>query len=104
MRQILCHNYNMSLVSFLDDAPCRQVDPWLFDQHTIDLARPALRICQPCPFWQECEDLIRPRQNFFDGVCGAKVWRNGRVLAKLVPAFPHELQVGDDAIEDAVEF
>lgn len=94
----------MSLMSFLDEAPCRNSDPWLFDQHQIDLAQPALQICKSCPFWENCDEWVSPRANFFDGVCGGKVWRNGKVLAKLIHAFPNRLQVGDDLIEDAVEF
>jgi hypothetical protein len=94
----------MSLMSFLDEAPCRNLDPWLFDQHQIDLARPALEVCKSCPFWKDCDDWVAPRANYFDGVCGGKVWRNGKVLAKLIHAFPNSLQVGDDEIEDAMGF
>jgi hypothetical protein len=94
----------MSLVSFLDEAPCRNSDPWLFDQHQIDLARPALEICKTCPFWTNCDEWVAPRASFFDGVCGGKVWRNGKVLAKLIHAFPNQLKVGDDEIEDAMDF
>lgn len=94
----------MSLMSFLNEAPCRNLDPHLFDQYQIDLARPALEVCKTCPFWKECDDLITPRANFFDGVCGGKVWRNGKVLAKLSHAFPDSLKIGDDEIEDAMGF
>ena len=92
----------MGLSSFVDEAPCRNSDPWLFDQHQIDLAMSALQICKGCPFWQNCNDLVEPKSNYFDGVCAGKVWRNGRVLAKLDSAFPNRLIVGEELDEDAM--
>ena len=92
----------MGLSSFVDEAPCRNSDPWLFDQHQIDLAMPALQICKGCPFWQNCNSLVEPKSNFFDGVCAGKVWRNGRVLAKLDSAFPNRLIVGEELDEETM--
>jgi len=89
---------------FLDDAPCREADPWLFDQNKIDLAMTGLNYCRSCPFWSDCDDWVKPRQNFFDGVAAGKVWKNGRVLAKLDATSPHRLAVGDEPVEDAMEF
>lgn len=80
---------------FVKDAPCRDSDPWLFDQINLDLAQPALNICKTCSFWNECEELISPRASYYDGICGGKVWRNGKVLARLFHNFPNRLQVGD---------
>lgn len=95
----------MGLIDFVEDAPCRKSDPWLFDQINLDLAQPGLNICKGCPYWIECETLIAPSSSHYDGICGGKVWRNGKVLAKLIPAFPNELKVGkniesedDDAV------
>lgn len=68
---------------FVSIAPCNESDPWLFDQTHINLAMPALGICNFCPFWQECEEWVMPKENHYDGVVGGKVWRNGRVLARL---------------------
>lgn len=79
--------------SFIDQAPCRDSDPWLFDQSQIDLAQPALAYCRACPFWESCEILVEPRSSYFDGVCGGKVWRNGKILARLDASFPHRLEV-----------
>ena len=92
----------MGLSSFIDEAPCRNSDPWLFYQHQIDLAMPALQICKGCPFWQNCNDLVEPKSNFFDGVCAGTVWRNGRILAKLDSAFPNRLIVGEELDEEAM--
>jgi hypothetical protein len=86
----------MGLNDFIKDAPCRESDSWLFDQTNLDLAQPALNICKSCPYWSECEALVEPSSSHYDGICGGKVWRNGKVLAKLIPASPNRLQVGDD--------
>lgn len=99
----------MSLLEFVSNAPCRESDPWLFDQYQLDLAQPGLQHCKGCPFWQNCEDLVQPKSSYYDGICGGKVWRNGRVLASLHPTLPHKLKVGleeDEVFIDvnAVEF
>ena len=80
--------------SFIDQAPCRDCDPWLFDKTQIDLAQPALAYCQRCPFWEKCESLVEPQPSFYDGVCGGKVWRNGKVLARLDASSPNLLHMG----------
>jgi hypothetical protein len=92
--------------SFTSKAPCREADPWLFDQFNLDLAQPALNYCSRCIFWQECESLVQPKPNFYDGVVAGKVWRNGRILAKLDATSPYRLIVGEEPDEDidAMEF
>ena len=92
--------------SFVSKAPCREADPWLFDQFNLDLAQPALNYCSRCIFWQECESLVQPKPNFYDGVVAGKVWRNGRILAKLDATSPYRLIVGEEPDEDidAMEF
>ena len=92
--------------SFTSKAPCREADPWLFDQFNLDLAQPALNYCSTCIFWQECESLVQPKPSFYDGVVAGKVWRNGRILAKLDATSPNRLIVGEELDEDidAVEF
>ena len=92
--------------SFTSKAPCREADPWLFDQFNLDLAQPALNYCSTCVFWQECDSLVQPKSNFYDGVVAGKVWRNGRILAKLDATSPNRLIVGEEPDEDidAVEF
>ena len=81
---------------FVTVAPCRNADPWLFDQSNLDLAQPGLRYCKSCVFWDECESLVEPRSNAYDGIVGGKVWRNGKVLARLDHAFPNRLIVGEE--------
>ena len=93
--------------SCTSQAPCRDSDPWLFDQFNLDLAQPALNYCAKCPFWNECESLVQPKPNFYDGIVGGKVWRNGRIIAKLDSSSPSRLIVGEELeIEnnDALEF
>lgn len=93
--------------SFVSLASCREADPWLFDQFNLDLAQPGLNYCARCPFWTECESLVEPKSNAYDGIVGGKVWRNGRVIAKLDASSPNRLIVGEELeIEDidAMEF
>ena len=92
--------------SFTALAPCRDSDPWLFDQFNLDLAQPALNYCARCPFWEKCESLVQPKSNAYDGIVGGKVWRNGRVVAKLDASSPNRLIVGEEPDEDfdAMEF
>ena len=82
--------------SFTSEAPCREADPWLFDQFNLDLAQPALNYCSSCIFWTECESLVQPKPNFYDGIVGGKVWRNGRIIAKLDATSPNRLIVGEE--------
>lgn len=84
------------VANFVEVAPCRDADPWLFDQSNLDLAQPGLRYCRTCIFWQECESLVEPKTNAYDGIVGGKVWRNGKVLARLDPASPSRLIVGEE--------
>ena len=80
----------------MEVAPCRNADPWLFDQTNLDLAQPGLKYCKSCIYWNECESLVKPSGNHYDGIVGGKVWRNGKVLAKLDAASPSRLIVGEE--------
>ena len=86
----------MGLLDFVEKAPCREADPWLFDQYQLDLAQPGLNYCRRCPFWQDCNDLVKPRESHYDGIAAGKVWRNGKVLARLVDTSPFCLVVADE--------
>lgn len=87
---------------FPNDAPCADKDPWLFDQTEIDMALPAFQICKSCSYWQKCEDLLEPKRNYYDGICAGKMWRNGRVLAKLSATSSNNFTIGVLADEDAL--
>jgi len=88
--------------SFVSKAPCRDADPWLFDQFNLDLIQPALNYCSRCIFWQECDSLVQPKTNFYDGVVAGKVWRNGRILAKLDATSPNRLIVGEELDDETM--
>lgn len=95
----------MKSMDFVEDAPCRGADPWLFDQSQIALAIIGLQYCIECPFKQECLELVAPSKNYFDGICGGIVWQNGRVLAKLDTEVKNRLIIGgsdDTENDDAV--
>ena len=62
------------------EAACLGADPRLFEAHSGDAAADALSSCERCPVRPECEDLVRPRRSYFDGVAAGKVWRDGRVV------------------------
>ncbi|MEU2593061.1 hypothetical protein ABZ649_04760 [Streptomyces albidoflavus] len=40
-----------------------------------------LAICGWCPHRAECVEFVQPRTSRFDGVCGGRLWLNGRELA-----------------------
>lgn len=61
----------------LPEAACIGADPRLFDATSGDLAEDALSYCDRCPVVPQCEDLVRPRRSYFDGVAAGKIWHNG---------------------------
>lgn len=89
----------MGLLDFAPEAPCRDADPWLFDQYQLDLAQPGLAYCRGCPFWENCDELVKPRQSHYDGIAAGKVWRNGKVLARLDKNSPFRLVVAEEREE-----
>ena len=89
--------------SFASKAPCREADPWLFDQFNLDLTQPALNYCSRCIFWEECDSLVKPKVNFYDGVVAGKVWRNGKIVAMLDTTSPNRLIVGEEPDEESFD-
>jgi len=67
-------------MSWLPDAACLGADPRLFEATSGDAVHDALSYCDRCPVIPQCDDLVRPRRSYFDGVAAAKVWRDGRVV------------------------
>lgn len=66
-------------------AACIGSDPQLFDAISWPDAEPALKICSHCPVKEVCERHVlgsRPRNSFFDGVAGGRVWRDGLVVPR----------------------
>jgi hypothetical protein len=66
------------IVTLTEKAACKDADPSLFDAVGGVLARYALQYCRNCPVQRECEEFVRPKKSWFDGVAGGKVWSNGR--------------------------
>lgn len=86
----------MAYSTFVQSAPCKDADPWLFDQYQLDLAQQGLQYCRGCPYWQDCDSLVKPESSYYDGIAAGKVWRNGKLLARLDSASPHRLVVGEE--------
>jgi len=62
------------------EAACLRADPALFEATSGERAADALSYCERCTVVKECEELVRPRRSYFDGVAAGKVWRDGRVV------------------------
>lgn len=61
----------------MQKAACSGADPQLFDNTEGPQVWQALYYCERCPVSKECDEVVRPRKSFFDGVAANKVWRNG---------------------------
>ncbi|WP_329380713.1 WhiB family transcriptional regulator [Streptomyces sp. NBC_01351] len=64
-----------------DSAACAGLPPAVVFTKRAKVAAPALRACAVCPVRRECEQAVAPAQSWFDGVCGGRLWRNGRPAA-----------------------
>ncbi|MET8967804.1 WhiB family transcriptional regulator [Streptomyces hydrogenans] len=59
-------------------AACAGLSPAVVFARRERQAAPALRACAVCPVARECEAAVAPAENWFDGVCAGRLWRNGR--------------------------
>ena len=64
----------------LQQAACKGADYRLFDATSGDAVFDALSYCDRCVVVQECHDYVKPRKSYFDGVCAASVWRDGKAI------------------------
>lgn len=86
-------------------AACAGLPPRVVFSKKIKEAAPALRACARCPVRRACEETVAPADNWFDGVCGGRLWRRGRpveIPAQLLPVMRsqvvrHALRGGSDA-------
>ena len=62
----------------MENAACKGANPHLFDAIEGDTVDDALSYCDRCSVVRECEEYVKPRRSYFDGVCAGKVWANGR--------------------------
>ncbi|OIK25878.1 WhiB family transcriptional regulator [Streptomyces malaysiense] len=59
-------------------AACAGLPPKVVFSKKAKEAAPALRACVGCPVRRRCEEAVAPADNWFDGVCGGRLWRSGR--------------------------
>lgn len=60
-----------------DRGMCVDMSASIFDAtEGLDVLE-ALKACNVCPVVQECEDFVRPKKSFFDGVAAGKLWIEG---------------------------
>lgn len=68
-------------VEWIWQAPCAGANPLLFETTDEQLAAQTISAyCNRCAFRAECIEHVDPRPLGFDGVCGGRLWRNGRVI------------------------
>lgn len=65
------------ITALMLNAACKETDPGIFDQTEGPLVWQALYYCERCTVVKECDEVVRPRKSFYDGVAANKVWRNG---------------------------
>ncbi|MET9086248.1 WhiB family transcriptional regulator [Streptomyces sp. NPDC004237] len=69
-------------------AACAGLPPRVVFSKKVKEVAPALRACARCPVRRDCEEAVAPAANWFDGVCGGRLWRRGRpveIPAHLLP-------------------
>lgn len=75
--------------SWTESAPCAGADGYVPTEALVRRPRDLVEVCTPlievcaasCPFVLRCHERVRPEANQFDGVCAARVWVNGHVIA-----------------------
>jgi hypothetical protein len=62
-----------------DDEPQCLNNP-AFTQYPTDLT--LLKACARCKVQRQCEEIVRPLNSSFDGICAGAIYSNGRRVAK----------------------
>jgi len=67
---------------FYAEAACKDINPGFFDgTNPNDIyTKAGLNVCESCTVQLECVVIVKPRESYFDGVCGGKVWANGQIV------------------------
>ena len=60
-----------------DNGMCVDMPASIFDATQGPDVLEALKACAVCPVTKECEEFVRPKRSYFDGVCAGKVWVDG---------------------------
>ncbi|MFH8981357.1 WhiB family transcriptional regulator [Streptomyces varsoviensis] len=63
------------------DAACSGLPDRAVFARRREAALPALRACAVCRVRQRCLEAVAPYDNWFDGVSGGRLWRNGKEVA-----------------------
>lgn len=63
---------------FIETAPCRKAESYMFDAVDKRTASEGLRYCGVCRVVDECYAQIDPRKNWYDGIAAQTVWYEGR--------------------------
>jgi WhiB family redox-sensing transcriptional regulator len=59
-------------------AACAGLPPKAVFSKKVKEAAPVLRACARCAVRRDCERIVAPADNWFDGVCGGRLYRSGR--------------------------
>ncbi|MFF9478048.1 hypothetical protein [Streptomyces sp. NPDC014733] len=62
-----------------------------------------LEACGTCQWRAQCIARVRPRRSRFDGICGGRLWRDGKILASCEDATTTELAEGAAPIAHGTE-
>jgi hypothetical protein len=73
----MAHERSRLEAHLYDNAKCHD-DGILFDTQELYLVIEAIRICNSCSVRRECIEVISPYQNYYDGVAGGFLWRDGK--------------------------
>ncbi|MFE7787016.1 hypothetical protein [Streptomyces nigrescens] len=98
----------MSGTWWVSDAPCAGDMRFTPNDASEDLLRTPqthqlLTVCEGCPYRARCIALVLPRHSKFDGICGGRLWHDGRLRATCKGADPDELEEGPAPIAHGTE-
>ncbi|MBT2366195.1 hypothetical protein J7E88_12965 [Streptomyces sp. ISL-10] len=98
----------MSGTWWISEAPCTGDTRFTPDDATADSlrtpqTRALLVVCQECPFRSRCIALVMPRRSRFDGICGGRLWLDGKIRDTCKGAHSDELEEGSAPITHGTE-
>ncbi|MGW0830804.1 hypothetical protein [Streptomyces prunicolor] len=74
-------------------AACAGLPPKAVFSKKVKEAAPVLRACARCTVRRDCERIVAPADSWFDGVCGGRLYRSGRVVEIPAHLLPEVLPV-----------
>ncbi|MGW0822491.1 hypothetical protein [Streptomyces sp. NPDC002845] len=89
----------MSGLAWVLDAPCVDNQAFVLPEGVqLPMRVPSedlLKICDACPFRAACVARVRPAKSKFDGICGGRLWCDGKAIESCTSAHPDELDEPD---------